>query len=349
MKNFPQLLVLAFCILFISKTGKAQGYDDPVAYMSAISDPQHEMDQKYMAYMSAAGHGRRARKVEKLRMQTLQSINDTRYKIIALPVYKGDNSYRKSTIDYIQFCYNVFNEDYAKIVNMEEIAEQSVDQMQAYLLLQEKTEQKLKEAGERVNKAEKDFAAKYNIKLIEEKTEFGEKMETASKLTRYTNNVYIIFFKCNWEDGQLTKAMNNKKITEAEQARNALISYANEGLQALTADSLRSFQGDPALAQQCKQSLMFFKKTAEKDIPKMLDFYLKEENFQKIKKSMDLKGNKTQADVDAYNKAVAQMNAGVNDYNQLNNTVNNSRNQMLNDWEKNEKAFTDLHMPYYKK
>jgi len=349
MKNFPQLLVLAFCILFISKAGQAQGFDDPLAYMNAISDPQHEMDQKYMAYMSAAGHGRRARKVEKLRQQTLQSISDTRYKIIALPLYKGDNTYRKSTIDYIQFCYSVFNEDYAKIVNMEEIAEQSVDQMQAYLLLQEKTDQKLNDAAARMNQAEKDFASKYNIKLIQEKSEFGDKIETASKLTDYTNKIFIIYFKCNWEDGQLTKAMNNKKITEAEQARNALISYANEGLQALTADSLRSLKGDPAMAQQCKQSLQFYKKTAEKDIPKMLDFYLKEENFQKIKKAMDLKGNKTQADVDAYNKAVAQLNAGVNEYNQLNDTVNKNRTQMVNDWEKNEKTFTDLHMPYYKK
>jgi hypothetical protein len=39
----------------------------------------------------------------------------------------------------------------------------------------------------------------------------------------------------------------------------------------------------------------------------------------------------------------------VNDYNQLNDTVNKNRTQMVNDWEKNEKSFTDLHMPYYKK
>ncbi|HEX3023669.1 MAG TPA: hypothetical protein VHP12_00535, partial [Chitinophagaceae bacterium] len=277
-----------------------------------------------------------------------ESITNTRYKIIALPLYKGDNSLRKSSIDYIQFCYNIFSEDYKKIVNMEEIAEQSVDQMQSYLLLQEKTDQKLKETNDAINKAEHDFAAKYNINLVESKNELGEKMEISGKLNRYTNNIFILFFKCNWEDGQLTTALNNKKITEAEQARNALINYANEGLKALTADSLRSFQGDPSLALQCKQTLLFYKKTAENDIPKMLDFYLKQENFEKIKKAMDAKPNRTKEDVDAFNKAVKEINNGVSAYNQTNQNVNNSRNLVLQNWEKSEKSFTDLHMPYYK-
>ncbi len=347
MKKFKLLFLLM--MVAASYKATAQDYSNPVTYMKAIGDAQDEMNQKYMAYTSAAGHGRRARKVEKLRMQTLESITNTRYKIIGLPLYKGDNTLRKSSIDYIQFCYNVFNDDYKKIVNMEEIAEQSVDQMQAYILLQEKTELKLKEASETIKKAEKDFAAKNNINLIEEKSELGEKMDVAGKLNKYVNRVFIVFFKCNWEDNELTKALNNKKITTAEQARAAIISYANEGLQALTADSLRSFQGDPALAQQCKQALLFYKKTAETDIPKMLDFYLKQENFEKIKKAMDAKSNRTKEDVDAYNKAVNEINAGTNAYNQTNQTVNNNRNQITEAWEKTEKSFTDLHMPYYKK
>lgn len=348
MKKMKHFLLCACCIVFANITF-AQTFDDPVSYMKAIGDAHKEMNQKYMAYVSAAGHGRRARKVEKLRMQTLESITNTRYKIIGLPLYKGDNSYRKSSIDYVQFCYNIFNEDYKKIVNMEEIAEQSVDQMQAYLLLQEKTEEKLKEASAMINKAERDFATKYNINLIESKDELGEKMEVAGKLGHYNDRVYIVFFKCNWEDGELTKALNNKKFTEAEQARNALINYANEGLQALTADSLRSFMGDPALAQACKQALQFYKKNAETDAPKMMDFYLKEENFEKIKKAMDAKVTKTKEDVDAYNKAVKEINAGVNAYNQTNQTVNANRSQVIDTWEKTEKSFTDLHMPYYKK
>jgi hypothetical protein len=317
--------------------------------MQAIDNAYQEMSEKNMAYMSAAGHGRRARKVEKLRIQTLQTIENSRVKLIDLPLYKGDNSYRKSSIDYVQFCYNLFNEDYKKIVNLEDIAEQSVDEMQAYLLLQEETSKKFKEASAMISQAEKDFAKKYNINLVEGKNELSDKLETAGKLNHYVNMVYIVFFKCNWEEGQLTAALNSKKITQAEQARNALIAYAGEGLQALSGDSLKAFQMDPSLAQQCKIALLFYKKMGERDVPKMLDYFLKSENFEKIKKAMDAKANHSKEDVDNYNKAVKEINDSINDFNQTNQYLNNQKAQVLNDWEATEKSFVDAHMPYYKK
>src|SRR5450432_364429 len=193
---------LVFTFLFSSKL-HAQGIENAGDYMAAMSNAQIGMDQKYMAYVSASAHSRRARKIEKLRGQTLESIDNARYKTMALPKYKGDNSLRQASIDYIQFCYRIFNEDYSKIVNMEEIAEQSVDQMQAFLLLQEKTGEKLHEASENLAKAEKGFAAKYSVNLVNSKSDLSDKMGTAGKLNSYCDKIYILFFKCNWEEGQL--------------------------------------------------------------------------------------------------------------------------------------------------
>src|SRR5215467_5655208 len=132
---------------------------NPGDYMTAITKARGDMDTKYMQYVSAAAHGRRARKVEKLRQQVLDNITDCRYKTTDLPKYKGDNSLRQGSIDYIQFCYRIFNEEYKKIVNMEELAEQSFDEMQAYILLQEMVDQKLHEASSNLQKVTTDFAA----------------------------------------------------------------------------------------------------------------------------------------------------------------------------------------------
>jgi len=87
---------------------------------------------------------------------------------------------------------------------------------------------------------------------------------------------------------------------------------------------------------------------AETDLPKQIDFYLKQENFNKIKKAMDAKANKTQQDIDEFNKAVKEMNASVNSYNQAVQNINTQRTTILNNWESAEKAFNDTHMPYYK-
>ena len=118
-----------FGSLFLSLLGAAlpsfaqkQNMDNPGDYMTAISKARGDMDVKYMQYVSAVAHGRRARKVEKLRHEVLDNITQSRYNTTDLPLYKGDNSLRRGSIDYIQLCYLVFSEDYTKIVNMEEVA-----------------------------------------------------------------------------------------------------------------------------------------------------------------------------------------------------------------------------------
>ena len=70
--NFKSVLVVAS--LFIALKVNAQSTDDPGAYMTAISSAEMNMDKTYLAYMSAVAHSGRARKVEKMRQRTLQSI-----------------------------------------------------------------------------------------------------------------------------------------------------------------------------------------------------------------------------------------------------------------------------------
>ena len=344
--NFYLLLIIF--LIATSSSVLAQTFENAGQYMEAINKARETMDAKYMQYLSAAAHGRRARKVENLRIQVVESITESRYKTIELPYYKGDNSLRQGSIDYILLLYRIFNEDFAKIVNLEEIAEQSFDEMQAYLLLQEKTTEKLREAAAALQKTSTEFAARHKVTIIDKQDALGQKMGMAGKLNSYTDKVYLLFFKCNWQDERMVMAMNAKKVNEIEQSRSALAQYAAEGLKAL--DTLRVFNGDPTLANACRQVLEFYKKMAEKDIPGLTDFYLKEDNFQKIKKSFDAKSpqSRTQADVDAFNKAVNEMNAGVGTFNKTNTAINNSRNQVLKMYQEAEKKFADTHMPYYR-
>jgi hypothetical protein len=344
-QKFFTLLVL----FGLTLTAFSQDLDNPGNYISAISKAHVDMNQRYMAYVSAAAHSRRAKKIEKLRTAALESIETAKMNTIDLPIYKGDNVLRQASIDYIQMCYNVFNDDYSKIVNMEEIAEQSYDGMQAYILLQEKTGEKLREAGDKMQNASKAFAQKYNVNLIDSKSELGEKMEKSSKTNHYFNQIYLLYFKCSWQDGVLTKALNAKKLNDAEQARNALIKFAEEGLKIL--DTFPRFDGDASMINTCKQALKDYKKMAETDVLKMTDYYLKDENFQKIKKSLDAKSesSRTQQDIDAFNKAVNEINAAVNASNEASNKTNQIRNQIQQNWELTSKTFFDEHVPQYKK
>ena len=335
-------------ILLFSISTFAQDADNPGTYITNVSKTLGGMDAKYMAYVSAAAHGRRARKVEKLRQEVLDNITDCRYKMTDLPMYKGDNSLRQAGIDYIKLIYIVFSEDYKKIVDVEELAEQSVDEMQAYLLLQDKVSQKLSEGWTNLDKATKAFAVKYNVTLTQqEESPLGQKLSAADKLNKHINAVYLAFFKCNWEDNQLVKAMNDKKVNDMEQARSALASYAAQGLKDL--DTVKPFEGDASLVVACRRALQFYQQEAGNEVPKLTDFYVKSEEFDKLKKSLDAKGSsRTKDDVDAYNKAVNDFNAGVKAFNQTNQKVNAGRSQAVNDFNEAERKFADEHMPHYR-
>ena len=338
------------CLLMIMVwlVNPAKAQDDPGAYMTSIGNAETGMNKAYMAYISASAHSTRKKKIEKLRNVAIDNIIYCQNAINNLSPYNGDNSLKQASLNYVALCYKVFNDDYSHIVNMEEITEQSYDEMQAYLLLQQATDDTLQVAITRMTKAEKGFAAKYGVTLISQETELGTKMEQSNHMSEYRNKVYLLFYKCNWEDSQLTEAVNQKNVTKVEQFRSALNKYAIEGLKVL--DTLHYYDNDGSLAATCKQALDFYKEEAETETPKLTDFFLKEENFAKIKTAWDAKSEnqRTQQDVDTYNKAVSEMNESVGVFNQVNTDLNNGRNEANKNWEQSERVFTDAHTPYYK-
>src|ERR1700748_1850422 len=225
MKKIFTFLLLSTTIAAIgTKTSAAQ--DDPGAYMNSISSAQTDMNKAYMAYISASAHSSRKRKIEKMRDNAVDAILTCKGNLNYLPPYKGDNTLRENALNYVALCYKVFNDDYAHIVNMDDIAERSYDEMQAYLLLQQATNDTLQAAISRMSKAENSFATKYNVTLIDQQTELGEKMKESNRIAAYHDKVYLLFYKCNWEDNQLTGAVNEKNVTKIEQVRSALAKYA---------------------------------------------------------------------------------------------------------------------------
>jgi hypothetical protein len=347
MKKLYFFAAFTFSFFISTSSLSAQNLDNPGDYISAVNNATSEMNKANMAYTSAFAHSGRARKIERLRQQTITSILNCKDKLIELPIYKGDNTLRKSMLDFTDLCYKIFNDDYGHIVNMEDIIEQSVDEMEVYLLLQEKTNEKLQNASAASDTAERVFAAKHNVNLVDEKSDLDEKIETSNNVTHYQNQVYILFFKCNWEDGQVVAAINAKNINKIEQTRNALISYANEGFAVL--DTLKPYNGDHSLANACRQSLNLYKSIGENDVPKITDAILKQQNFDKIQNAYNANSdNKTKADVDAYNKAVNDVNASVANYNAANEKSSNSSKQAIQDWTDGEKSFLDVQIPYYK-
>jgi len=340
-------LPLFFMIAFTSfgNASLAQDFDNPGKYMEVISKQQENVSKRYMSYKSASAHGKREKKVEILRSKLMDEIQEARMNINSLPSYKGDKNYRDTAVNFMKFYYNVMNDDYTKIINMEEIAEQSYDEMEAYLLLEEKIQEKLSEANKKFSDAQKQFAQKNNVNLTEDKSELGQMMEEVGRANKHYHEVYLVFFKPYIQEKNMVAAVTKENMTAMEQNRSAMLKYAQEGISKLA--TIKGFNGDNALVAACKSMLNFYIKESEKTAI-VNDYFLTKERFDGIKKEMDKKSNRTKEDVDAFNKAVIEINKASQTYNANNNSINEQRAENLNNWNKSVKSFFDEHTPRYK-
>lgn len=345
MKIFIQwpLVTLSFLFLFSNRIA-AQTFENAGEYMDHISKANSALTEKYLGYLSAASHGKSTRKVEKRRQEVVNAISDTRYNIMGMPPYKGDRSLKDTTVAYLKMLNYIFNEQYGKIVNMEEIAEQSYDAMEAYLMAQEKAQEKLAEASKKQRDMQKQFADKNNVTLIESENELEAKMKIVDAVMDHYNDVYLISFKCYKQEAYLMDAIDRKNLVSIEQNNNSLQKFAEEGLDKLK--TLKGYNNDPSLIVACRDLMNFYKMEAGKGAA-ISDFFLKQENFAKLKKQFDAKSGskRTQQDVDQFNKAVNETNAAIEDFNKTNNELNKARSSVTDNWNKVYKKYMDTYIP----
>ncbi|HET9430290.1 MAG TPA: hypothetical protein VFO70_03890 [Chitinophagaceae bacterium] len=347
-KLLGKITILTFAFASIVIQVRSQTFENPGQYMDYIGKANEKVTSMYLSYLSAVGHNKSARKVDKRRQEVINTIYYTRVDIQGMAPWKGDRTLRDTSVAYFKLLYNVFNEDYAKIVNMEEIAEQSYDAMEAYMLAQEKAGEKLVEATAKQQRTQKIFADKYNVTLLESTSELDQKSKQASELMKHYDEVYLIFFKAYKQEGYLMDAIGKKNIIAIEQNKSALQKFAEEGMQKLK--TLKGYNNDASLIVACREALVFYKDEAEK-AQFATDFLLKEEAFAKMKKAFDSKpaSKRTEKDIYDFNNGVNEINGAVNSYNNTNNQFNKERDKILSKWNNAVKRYLDDYTPFQRK
>jgi hypothetical protein len=344
MKFFlPLFLLLAF---FSVNVVSAQNFDNVSEYMGFISQQHENISKKYMAYASASAHGKKARKVENVRQKLLDEVQEARMNISGMPSFKGDKAYRDTSVSFMKLYFNILNDDYNKVLNLEEIAENSYDEMEVLLNVKEAIDRKLEEGNKKVKDAQASFAKANNVTLVEgEGNALEEKLKKVHELNKYYNEVYLVFFKPYIQEKTLIEAMGKNNVTGMEQTKNALKKYSEDGLEKLK--SIKPFEGDNSVTGACRSLLQFYIKEADA-VTGASDYTLAKENFEKIKKDFEKKSKPAQADVDLYNNAVNDMNKKSQKFNQTMNDLNKQRAESLNNWNKTVNQFFAEHTPRYK-
>ena len=103
---------------------------------------------------------------------------------------------------------------------------------------------------------------------------------------------------------------------------------------------------DNLIYQYITQNNFYVKEATEK-IPVVSDYLLKQEAFDKMNKEFEKKSEPAKDEVTTFNKAVKELNNAVKTYNANNNSLNQIRSDLINNWNSAVDTFFDNHMPTY--
>jgi len=343
--NLKNTVIASAIFLLPAITFSQKTFSSGIEYLNFIGEQYTQLSDDQWSYTRAVANDKSAKKIENKRLELLQTNKTAQLKIQKMSGFNGNTAYRDSVVHFLELNYNVLNYDYEKIVNMEEIAEQSYDLMEAYLTAQEQASQKISDASDMLSRVEKDFAKENSITLTEGgQSKKGKKLEKASKVYKHYNKIYLIFFKSYKQEIYLLDAISKVDINAIEQNKNALLEYSEEGLKELK--TLKSFDDDRSLINACKEILTFYKDEATNDIPTISDFYLKKEKFETVQKAFDAKkkSKRTNDDINNINKASKEYNEAVKAYNETNETLNKNRSKSIDKWNNTSKKFTKKHV-----
>jgi hypothetical protein len=334
---------ISICSALAMNTASAQDVSTAVGYMEVIGKEFRNIQENTWDYTKSVAHGKSARKVEKRRKEVIDANKDALRKIKALKAFNGSTAFRDSAVSYLNTNYAVLNEDYAKLVDMEEVSEQSYDLMEAYMLAKERANEKLHASGDMIDEEYSKFAAANNINLIENKDKLSKNMEVANKVYKHYNEVYLIFFKSYKQEIYVMDALAKNDINGFEQNKNALAKTAAEGLKKL--EAVVPYKNDQSVIKACQQMLNFYADEVVK-MEAFTKFFVSKENYEKIKAAFDAipEKDRKQQDVDKINKAGADYNKESASYNQVNQELNKKRSQTLDNWNNTCSKFTDTHI-----
>ena len=338
------MTLFALFFTLMCGTGYSQ-YANAAEYMDVISKEYRAIQENMWEYTNAVSHGKSAGTVEKKRSELVQSTYAAKGRVSRLKPYENNTAYRDTVVSFLNIYYLVLKEDYAKIVDMEAIKEQSYDAMETYMLAKEAANDKLSNASDLLNEEQRKFAKEFGIELFDADDDLSKKMKKADEVYTYYNVIYLIFFKSYIQDRYLNEAIAKGDISAIEQNKSALATSSKEGLGKIK--EIQSFEGDNSLVASCTAILEFYEDQADNKIEAITNYFLKAENFTTIQKSFDAKKEKdrTQADVDQFNAAVNESNAAGQKYNTVIAELNDKRKSNLDNWNKSVEKFTDKHVP----
>lgn len=341
--NMKKLLLATICLLVLGSPLFAQ--KKAADYMNTIGKEFKDITNDMWAYTSSAAYGKPALKVESKRKELLKQISASMNKIKKMDEFEGDTRFRDSAIAFLQLNFDVLNEDYARIIELQGLSQDSYEAMENYMKAQDLIDEKIDKAGKMIGDEEQKFASDYGIKLSDKKSKTAIKIEAAARVYKYYNPIYLIFFKCYKDESYLIDAQNKADLEMMDKCQAWLTETSTQGLEELK--TIKDFDGDNTLKTACMDLLKFYQLESGKRFLENKGFFVKKDKYNKAKEVYDSKSEETltKAEISAYKKATNDYNNALTKYNVNNQILSDQRKRLIDAWNKVIMNFTNKHIP----
>ncbi|MBV7270592.1 LIC11966 family surface protein [Winogradskyella luteola] len=337
-------LFFTIAIFLFTLTTTAQTFSTAIDYLNFVSEQQEGITKKMWKYTKAIAHSRSDRNINSKRKSLLKTLDKAIEKIRKAPGYDG-KEFKDQLLKRLVFNKNLMNDDYAKIIDMKAVAEQSYDAMEAYMLAQEMADKKMEDIQEEYETNYYAFANKHHINIIENESDLSKKMTLSNEVFTYYKKLYLIYFKVYINEIYLMDALNSKDVNAIQQNSNALAESAKEGLEVLKTVEL--YKNDKSITNATKKAFEFFIDEAENKIPILTDFLILGEDLEKTQATLEKtpQRKRTKEQIDGYNAMVNAYNKGVKTYNKTNTELNKRREMVINNLNTANQNFLSKHIP----
>lgn len=331
-------------LLLVVTKGNSQSFSNANDYLDFVGKEQEAVTKSTWKYTKAVAHSKSDRNIRGKRNALLKSIDKAIAKISRADGF-GDDDFKSKVLRHLTFNKNLLNQDYAKIIDMKAVAEESYDAMEAYILAQELADKKMEESQQEYERDFYGFANANQINIIETDSDLGKKMKISNAVFKHYNELYLIYFKVYINEIYLWDAVKDNDISAIQQNANALSAAARKGLEIL--ESMQGYKNDNSIINATKTAFEFFLEESENQIPIITEFLIANEDFQTIKTNLEQtpERKRTKAQIDTYNAKVKDINKGAKQYNQLNTDLNTQRQNVINTLNNTNANFLSKHIP----
>jgi hypothetical protein len=298
MKN---VILAALVILCAGAAASAQTVD-PVKYFEFLNNEHVAIVSKSLEYVQHSVHSDDASGVERKRVELINQIGVATANVNNRPSDKATAQLKADMLSVLNAYKEAFRNEFSTLLQLKMESDNSFEAMQKYLDAQDAVEKKLAAAADRFLQAQKEFAKKNNILLVE--SDRNSEINQINRLNNYHRAVFLRYFRLSKRNAAVLDAMSKQDVKLMEKERVLLLEESKRELKSL--QLMPAFNGDTEFRDAVVNLASFFKDMAENDFAKVVAALRKKEM--------------TQEDVDAYNKAVDRFNneSGVllDNYNQ---------------------------------